>query len=738
MLALDLSIPALAVRGGMGGAVAPPVTALSAIDARGWSAQYSGTPPAFTPDTSPQTVTLNRPGYNSAGSPAMLTEALVLTQRVRQPWPNNATPTAATVALSDYVYSTDTISGVTNNSAEVSPKPIVQWVTPARAVVGNSIGGATNPIELIAFHRNARGGRQVAAVKFLVSDGTTTLSATVAATIVSARTGDRNAVLVYRMPAIDITALNAGLLTVNAEVYPWVGGAASVAKSADSSVAREFSPRLFLKNVGLAANPPYAYVAKAADGGAGIGTPSFSGTVSTTLATAKAAPFDTVQNALTAIHAAYGSTTGVDGCIIMLGDDGGTPHVLTSSTVARTQKIAALTITFDPLRARTACRASFGAAAFRPQLGSLLSGVSEAAIRFDCDIVRTGTATLQGEAAAPLQLIFDNSLTFDNASNSATFLANSHAYHLGTAFLNVSGSATIGPAANEHRLFRGISLQPASVAAGVTLEGWSVIGSAIRNPQFQFGARLAGGGVVAFNTLTDPPTSSIMLQLGQAAGSAPSADVNGFAFVQNMVEYISATGNAVLRISGDSATGNNSHVVVHHNSHAGAHLCGRWNAFYDEGATPRTSKLMSVVGNLGVAFFTKSDVFRGVNESGADASSRTGSWAFLYGVGCQGNFTQFQSADPIGGTQAQAYPGARSRIGTSKLSRKDPQFAAYAGTVTTGSSETAPAYAAGSGGGVYTLGSASPARGLVANGVLSHGLAGTARAAADDTAGAYA
>jgi hypothetical protein len=44
---------------------------------------------------------------------------------------------------------------------------------------------------------------------------------------------------------------------------------------------------------------------------------------------------------------------------------------------------------------------------------------------------------------------------------------------------------------------------------------------------------------------------------------------------------------------------------------------------------------------------------------------------------------------------------------------------------------------AGAGGGDYRIGAASPAKGMVTGAVLSHDLAGVARPAAGDSAGAY-
>lgn len=686
-------------------------TAVSAIAADGWQAAM--TAPA---DLAMEAVTLSRAGFDAAGAAVTVTQTLLTTKRVRQPWPDHAQLTANSVALSDYVYATDSIPGCANHSAETSPKPIAAWIMPHRLVVASVLEA-----EVAAFHRNAGGGRQVACVVFTASDGVNTATATVSSPAVSGRAGDRNAVISYRAN-IDVTGLAAGLITLNARVYPRIGGAASVADSAaDGNAARGFNPRYFLKNTGTRT---LAYVKTAANGGNDA-----AGAVSTSAVAASAAPFATVLAAINALHAALAATSGIDMGEIRIGDDGGTPFVLASTAATRTQKIAALTITRDPAVAKGNARVSFGAAAFRPRLGgSLAAPLMTGALLFrDIAIQRTGTAAFTGEAAANLELIFDG-CSFDNGGHAASWLSGAHDYHLGTGFSNLTGGSPLGAGTGEHRLLRGIDLQPPFAAgAGAAVEGWCVLGSAINCPFFGRGARSFSGGIIAFNRLTQPPSATMMIDI------AGDQDVAGFAIVQNLVEYTSAATNAVFRVSGDGASGQTSHVVIHANSCAGAFQAGRWNLFYDDGATRRINRLMSVAGNIAVAVYTKSDQFRGAVQAGSDASAATGNWAFGHGVGCRGNFTQFQSNTPVGGNEAQDYPGIGANYGASQTVRNEAHFAGYAGTTVA----AGPSYAPGTGGGNYALTGASPARGLLADPVLAFGLTGAPRASAGDAAGAY-
>ena len=712
MLGFSYGPAALAlIRAGVSAQPAPVPPPIISVAQDGWQATMVA--PA---ELTLAPVSVSRQGFDANGAPMTMIETLLTTKRVRQPYPNQAQLTPSSVALSDYVYSTDTIAGVTNSSAQTSPKPVCNWVMPHRLVVGNTLEA-----ELIAFHRNASGGKQVACVEFIATDGTASVSVKVSAAAVSGRTGDRNAVISYKA-SLDISGLAAGKITLNAKVYPRIGGAASIADSAaDGNAARGFSPRYFLKNAGAKS---YVYVKTAANGGN-----DSTGIVSDNAATAAALPFLTVFAALIALDETIGGTSGVDMGEVRIGNDGGTPFVLDAQFTGLRQKVAAMMITRDPTVPKASARVTFGANGFYPRLGyTLTEPITTGALRFaDIAIHRGGNQPFIG-GGTPMEIIFDD-CTFDNTGSNFTWLQNAHDYHFGTIFTNLAGNGGLNASTGEHRLLRGISLQPGSTSTGVTVEGWCVVGSSIRNPTFPRGFRTFSGGIIAFNTITDPPSAATMLAV------AGNEDVTGFAFVQNVVEYISAVGNPILALTPDGASGNLTHMILHNNTTAGSALAGRWNVFYDDGPTRRTTKLQSVVGNIASAIYTKSDVFRGTNEGGADAVDATGNWAFKHGVGCRSNFTQTQSADPVGqgSNQAQDYAGQGANYGTSQSARNEPPFSARA-CVTVG---PGPTYIAGAGGGTYSLQPGSAARTMLADPVLAFGIAGAARAANNDAAGAY-
>lgn len=687
-------------RRGAGGPL-PPATdpIVTAINADGWSVAATS-PPTMDPVGNPRFVVASRQGFNAAGAPTTHLESIILTQRVRQPFPNQASLDASRVAMSDYVYSTDTVVGVTNNSAETSPKPVANWALPDQRVVGNTLR-----LEVVAFHRNARAGEQVACVEFRATDGSTTVTQIVSASSILAHPGDVNPVVGYACD-LDIMGLNSGAITANARVIPWIGGAASVLNSSDQSAAREFSPQTYLKNTALASSPVFAYVNPTTGN-------DTTGAVSTNAATAEATPCLTVTGAINRIIAVNGS---VDGCVIRL--MAGT-HVLNSSAAlaTRTQNTGELIVTRDPNATRAAVIAQFGlTSTVRWRLGATAGWVR---LR-DITLSRQGTSNIQGETGSQLSIWFDQ-VTFQNNNHNAAFLSNSHSRFTGAAFTGMTASP-LNASTTEHRLFRGIS----STNVGV-IESWLLLGSNLSGTTLVTGRgpRTQNGAIIAYNTFSSASPAT--------GGFGNTENITaGAALVQNVIEFTGTVSGTAVRMAADAATGDTTHVIMHHNTLAGSFLHGRSNLFYNDSPPPsnRTNRLMSLVGNLHIQINTKHDVFAGLNDNYADAADRLGGWAYLYGVGCRGEFSQFIDAQSggIGGSFAQAYPGLSASIGTSSTVRNDPLFVGFEATAIGGG--------AGAGGGNYRLQAGSPAASRVTERVLPFDLDGNARTGAQ-ASGAY-
>lgn len=628
-------------------------------------------------------VSVSRQGFDATGAAATIAETLLTTKRVRLPYPDQGTLTADSVALSDFVYSSDTIAGVTNNSAVVSPKPVAHWVSTDREIVGNSL----TP-ELVAFHRNG-----IACVVFRATDGTTTVTATAIAPVVSGRTGDRNAVLVWRA-ALDLSTLadNADI-TVNAEVFPRIGVAASVRDSADGANLWQFSPRTWRRNTARAAAPPIVYVAS--------GGNDSTGAVDTNDATAAASPCATLTGAFNRARAVLGTAAGsLDGLRVRL----------TAGTWAR-----ASSPTSNTVNAHVIVEPGTGVAKEDAifQFGAATNTFGVTYVKHRGLTVRRAGAFYAFSGSAGYCLFEDCDFDFATfngalASGTAPFFFN------GVSFTNLGTGSALQAGAPPIAMLRGCSFGSAN--SNTSIEPNLIVGCDIRGCRTASGTRDISGGAIAFNSWLQTAGAGSVISLNQAAA------IDGYAVVQNVLEWTSATSNAALAPSNDNGAADTSHVIFWHNTVAGFDIYGRSNILYnDTAADPRSHVLASFVGNIHVQINTKHDVF-------ATDGTRTGGWAYLNGVGCRGEFSRYQDAG--GGTWKQDYPGLGASIGTIRTGAgNDPLF--------TDPEHTTSGPTAGAGLGTYTLQAGSPAEDIVTSAPLPFDLAGNARAATAN-AGAYA
>lgn len=687
--------------------------ALNSIAANGWQADYTA-PPTFDPEGAPKYLAVNRAGFSTSGSATTWFEAIPITKRVRQAFPNQASLTATTVALADYVYATDAVLGSpVNNSTVTSPKPIANWARPDRRIVGNTI--PKEELEIVAFHRDARNGEQVACVEWIVSDGTTTLpSIKVSASVVSGASFDRQAVIVYR-PASDVDIsglLNPANVTVQAKVYPWVGGAASVLdSSAQTADSREFCNRVFRRSTTLAASPYYVYVA--------TGGNDTTGAVSTNAATAAATPCATIKGAIERARTIMPGNL-CDGLIVRLQE---ATHALADLAVFTYTSNAEIIVEAAPGTVKANVILAYGTTAnWQSQVKYL---------RFrNITLSRGGNFGLR--TTNPGKLVFENCDHNGGASGFQINQSGTALHLLGGTFTN-STSAMLGAYTNEVRLIRGIDYGTLNAATPFEIEHYLVLGCLLRGARVMLHAsRSQNNSIVAFNRFLGSGTTSVSLDTIMF-GEGAEANATGIAIVQNVVEWTlgGATTNRGLRLSSDDRTTNLNHVVVHHNTFTGANDQGRWNIFYNETTgTPRTHTLMSVKGNIAPQLNCKHDVW---HQDGTFVQS----WAAAFGVGHASNHVMYLDAaggvsTPGGGWFYQDYPGRWTRIGTSNSVRLDPIFTDYRSTTYNGTT-----YTAGAGNGDYHVAGNSPCKGMLREGLLRFDLDGTARPINGATAGAY-
>lgn len=699
----------------------------------GWSVNYASQPTVATPVP----FTNSRQGYTGTDSASADTTAsstpldtMYVTTTVRQPWPNNASQSALTAALSEPIYSTDTPSGaVTNNSTLVSPKPIAKWALPGRRTVGNSVR-----LEVVAFHKDARAGKQVSHVVFSATDGTHTVTATVATPAVLAYTGDRNSVIGYGID-LDVSTLNdSDDFTVDAVVYPWIGASsASQRRTIDGTASNfyEFATQTYYKSTAKAASPILAYVTATGvdavcDANGLDNATHLIQKVSATAATAKANGFATWASAVHALKAATNLTGGfTDGCQVVVSNT--TMAIAANLNAGTYQSVSELVVTRDPLETKASCILTMGSAAATLRHNWLR--VKD--LTFD----RAGGTSIWTPLAG--QIVME-ALDFNNSSRASQFFSISTCtqFWIGCAITSAT-TQLLGAGTTPTGLVRGCTMTGGQVEIGC------VIGNTLTTDQGAMSAVVtrSSNAVLAFNKLLTITSAS--------AFKFEAADATGIAICQNLFEFTSATTNPSLRPSGDDASNNLTHVVIHNNTFAGSGIAGRLNMIYDEtDSVRRVHKFISFKGNIvGAGIYTKGDIFHGVNDSNPEGytigapSQAIGQWPTYYGVSCAANFSQYATAS--GAAEAQIYAGRGSLIGASTVASQIVSYANLftanaATTYNNGGINTAGNYTLGAGGGTYTLTNnvANTAKGILEVALFNFTLDGVARAAANDHPGA--
>lgn len=665
-----------------------------------------------------QAFTTSEQGFDGTGSPITTTRNLRVTNVGRLGYPNQATPSNQ-YSLSQYLYATTTLSNVTNGSTELSPKPNANIITHDQFVIGNTIGGSTVPVEVVALHDSG-----IACVKYIFTDGTNSpVVVNVTTPVVSPRATDKNAVICYPLPTTNLSSLSdQAVITMQVEVYPKVGDASSVVKTADSAVPGEFSPRYFFKHIARAANPPYVYVNATTGVDATVdvnGVASGITKVSTDPAIAAANPFATRASANNALKAATNLTGGLtSGCIMRL--QGTVVDGQFSTGTYQNTNGGALITEGDP--SDSTATLSWGATAAPNRRGSVIHWRN-------LKMLRTA-GNFFGDAR------WEN-IALDNGGFNIGIMGNStYAMINGLTVTNGAQGILAAAATGEARLIRGLQCDVDSdlelrVVVGCYLpNGGSLNAVSTRQPN---------GATAAFNRFMKSGRSWFSL--------AGASNVDRLAIVQSVFEESAAVTTLTTRVSGDIGLGNVTNFICWNNTFASYSTINRLNWGYVDGSfasggQSRVHKHWSVHGNIFHSLNMKGEVFVCTNNSdggGPDpvnGVNALGNLAIRNGVGFTYNMTMFAAAD--GSTPsptasfAQEYAGVGAISGTSLTTRLDPLFVNNQSVVNNTT--------AGAGGGDYHLQAGSPAKGVVPLTAekLPFALDGVARNAALGAIGAYA
>jgi len=532
-------------------------------------------------------------------------------------------------------------STLTNASTYAYRKPTATWLNHQHLRATGDF-----PVEMIAFHRHAMGGRQVAGIKFQARDTTGNVSAerTAVATSLSAFVTATGAPKVEAFKAtIPVTALAQGeLCYANAKVYPWIGDASAVY---DLSVDGLYTgltrivdatphTRLRFFNDKAGTYSGVAYLDANATG---------TGAVASTLAAAKSTPYSTVQAAFAGIRA-YNAARGHDdyaGGRIYLGNNSGT--TIEYGPTANISNASAPGATWCEILAD-------------PAVTAPVKWTGKGTVINIPSMTRAVGLTIKPGGT--------NQTTFqdgDAASNASMLSLESCIYEAPSAGFNIAGGEGI----------RGWSIQYRSnvtstlgnvlnmVSGGTTVQGMAL---ALGNVQPQGGDPSAAQIFVAnrSSTPTDATTSMPVY-------------TDGYFWVANEWRYqvgpalslLSKTRPTVIANNLGEPRGNGSGIVA-------------FNMAAD-GTTASVYELLDMhntfVGNRGSRMYADTSAMRGVPKEGVSIGSvygnynlktdsfspgypgNTGNWRYGYHVGLRSNISLFGSLSGSAPNLAASYLG---------------------------------------------------------------------------------
>lgn len=611
-----------------------------------------------TMDATKLVLTVTDPGYDAAGNVVTVTRTIRGIAHVRRQYPNgnskiistDGSKTTATVAVDDWIYAGSTITAATaeagfypgfsgsltvaNSSTLAYPKPIFGWINPQREVIGSSIS-----VEAVAFHRHAKGGKQVACIKYQATDGTnSSAEVLVGDTALSSRVTQGYPPEVW--PAtLTITGLSQGVVSrVNAKVYPHIGNASAVLDlSSDGLAWPTLSPctqLMFVRDAG-GYGGAFAYVKVGASGG----------TVSATAATAQAAPYPTVEAAMAAVATWNNANRGhhtVGGATIRLMDASGSASTHTVGGGSNATGLGLLVIEKDPAATAT--------------VGVQWTGVQQLP-----GYLMVRNLELQGSSSGYMVVGPNTLASYCILSGCVINLPTSKplmTWYGITAMLNTtraSASAATGsvnsltPSGGGVASLIGCRVQTDSHNIG-TFDNLPGLLCGNHIPSTAFALSVQSGGIVYNNRL-----------FWAAFFSTTASTISGAAFVQNCGEQHTPTTSSAIAFNmfadGDLTTC--THILDMHQTVAGERSSRAYN---DAGGTrvapSGVIKLITSKYSIYDNYNLKTDTFAAT----AGTAVGTGNWAAYYSVGNRGNISLFGNVDRLA-TQAPDNGNAAGYLG---------------------------------------------------------------------------
>lgn len=595
---------------------------------------FTATSPSFSP-TDGSATTIQRPVWG--------------TLRLRKPFPDNATAdetagagfVTVRVVLSEYIYSGDTATvvigsgvytqggtpnasysgAVTNNSTAVYQKPPANWLNPNQLIVDGAF-----TLYVVGGSGDAFSGRSLAAVKFTVSDGTTTQSQVIAepSKVTSLSFPDGITVPLANPVSAWVATFNASgftqgaTLTANFIGYPWVGtNVIDTSDGVHTQPTPNYAPLAYLNDKNHVYGRGAARVAPA--GSCDNGTALVVSLYTYNPASPPAAYCDqylainairTYHNGLGApataransgggvVYHDAGNYTFLNGAIT--GGSGtfvGRLMFRPSSGVTRDQ------VVWDH---KTAGTAASGVWVDNITLTSDGTGnVFTTMVYFAASNMVWSPTNTNSLYANTISSLYGNTITRINALPSAT-----------------TGNYSVSPIAGNAFSVNGVFGYP-HVFVGNT----SSVSTELRISPLGLTIPLAKGPIIASNYLV-----SAQIKVADTTGDVAAAGFFGVLIENNALETIQ---NAVpyIKVAGSTSTADNVYNVILRGNTIVGYLT-EWG--YNASTQPlRVRKYFKMQGNLQSRVTTMTDV---TTEGGPADGARTGSWSATWGVGAYGNY----------------------------------------------------------------------------------------------------
>jgi hypothetical protein len=591
--------------------VDPDPAPFQSVNTNGWSATYSE-PPTFDPVESPITATVTRQGFNASAEPVAVNDSLTCMARIRQPWPDQASLTTDQVALSEFVYASDTIAGVVNNSTLSYPLPIAHWMRHDKEIINS----ATYTARLCIAHAYARNGRPVAAVEFSATDGVTTVTSLVSSMSTIAYSASELTVPHFAGD-LDFTSFtNGATITISAIIYPWVGEAFNIATDADVYPSPNLTTLEVLNNRTGAFGTAYAYVDAAGPGA----TP----TVSADPAVAEANPYGTLDAAATALRAFNDTNYSRNFC------DGGFIRLLEGTHIFSNPIRTPGPTSNWPVTIEAANPAAVATTILRDRGSTMQSSLPNHAVFRNIRIQRSGTGSFICYDNTASNLNYDRVMVFDGCSMDANDAGGyaGYIYRTGNCyFLNCSQIQSFSQASRLSTVNKAVKSIGSNGTYSVSTSTFAAIGCRIVSSSgiFSQSAAIAGvpetlGSLVAFSHLTLTVDGQTLFGSGIPTGA------RGFAAVGNVLEKLAGATSANGFIHADNNVNVAQNIVLIANTIVGSRL----NYLYQDLGTETIEKRGFLAFNVGRSRNTKTDVF-GAN------SNLVGNWSEIYNAGSRSN-----------------------------------------------------------------------------------------------------